>query len=273
MDTTQFTRNGKFLMLALDHRGSFKKILNPTNEKGVTDEDMIEAKRQIIETMQDLFSGILIDTEYGLPAYKSTKPYLLAIEKTGYKDENGERITELEHSVAELKGKGASGVKILLYFNPRLPSAMKQIETAKQVLTECVQYDLPLFLEIVTYDVPGKEGNKSADILSSVEMFLKNGVRPHVFKLEYPGDIETCKKITAAAGQTPWILLTRGGKFDDFLSQLGDAVSQGAAGFLAGRSVWQEVGDYQGKERLSFLQTTAKDRFSRICKSVIQNSI
>ena len=125
----------------------------------------------------------------------------------------------------------------------------------------------------MTYDVAGKQGNKSRDILASVEMFLKNGVRPHVFKLEYPGDVETCKKITDAAGDIPWILLTRGGKFDDFLSQLGDAVSQGAAGFLAGRSVWQEVGDYQGRERVSFLQTTAKDRFSRICKSVIQNSM
>ena len=272
MNLSRFTMHNRFLMLALDHRGSFRKILNPSSPESVSDQEMVMAKKHIIEALEEQFSGVLIDTEFGLPAYVSTKPYLLALEKTGYLPQGAERITQLEHSVMDLKRDGASGVKLLLYFNPAAATAPAQIETARQVLADCESMNLPFFLEIVTYDLPGRQST-SADIVRSVEIFLHEGVRPHVFKLEYPGNQASCAKISEMLGETPWILLTRGGDFDTFLSHLHEAVSQGAAGFLAGRSVWQEVGKYQGPDRIQFLRSTVKDRFSRICKTVIQSSV
>ena len=79
-----FTENNTFLMLALDHRESFKKFINPENPDSVTNEVATESKKKIIDKLKDKFTGVLIDINYGLPAYKelgTNKPFLLPMEK------------------------------------------------------------------------------------------------------------------------------------------------------------------------------------------------
>lgn len=256
MDLTQFQKNEKFLMLALDHRESFKKAIG--------DLDPIQIKSEIIETLQDQFSGLLIDFDYGLPAYKNrTIPFLLPVEKTGYAEENGERLTVLEHTVPEIKSLGAAGVKLLLYFSPILPSAKRQISTAAEILSAAREAKMPFFLELVSYD-----GTHATE--ATLRMFIENNTIPNVFKLEYPGNSESCRKITDLLGSTPWILLTRGEKFEEFKGQLTDAVQNGCRGFLAGRALWQEVGQHKNEtERKDFLQNTVRKRFAEISEIVL----
>ena len=71
MSLKDFQTHGKYLMLALDHRGSFRKYVNPTDPESVTDNDLIKTKGMIIEAVQDQFSGVLVDAEWGLPGYKA----------------------------------------------------------------------------------------------------------------------------------------------------------------------------------------------------------
>src|SRR3989344_6575374 len=118
MNLSIFQNHGKYLMLALDHRGSFRKYVNPGHPEAATDEDLIQTKAMIIESVQDQFSGLLIDLDWGLPGYKNkNKPYLLPLEKSGYTDKKGDRITDLGYSAKKIKSLGASGAKLLLYFN------------------------------------------------------------------------------------------------------------------------------------------------------------
>src|SRR5476649_1636219 len=133
MDLKQFTNNGKYLMLALDHRGSFKKMMLPQNPDLVGDGEVIWLKSQIINNLKSQMSGLLIDEDYGLKAYPDhIKPFLLPIEKTGYTEDLGERITEIEYSVDQLISFGAKGAKLLIYFNPAVKSAGKQLETSRK---------------------------------------------------------------------------------------------------------------------------------------------
>ena len=48
-------------MLALDHRGSIKKLMNSLNPESVSDDEVIALKAEIIESLADQFSGVLID--------------------------------------------------------------------------------------------------------------------------------------------------------------------------------------------------------------------
>lgn len=268
MNLAQFTSDGKFLMLALDHRGSIKKIINPQNPDGVYKEEIIQLKSEIIEALQDQFSGILIDQEYGLPAYKSKgKSFLLPLEKTGFIEQNGERITELAYTAADLKNMGASGAKLLIYFNPDVSSAKTQLETAKKALEDCKTHELPLFLEIVTYSTPGvplQIHPRGVHVFDSVSMFVKHNIMPDIFKLEYPGSEEGCKAISGILEGTPWILLTGGEKFELFKEHLTISVKSGAKGFLAGRALWQELPSLTGEEKLAFLAKTLPERFKII---------
>ena len=273
-DLSTFQKDGKFLMLAFDHRGSFKKLMNPQNPDSVTDEEAIALKKEIIDALRGQFSSILVDEQIGLKAFEPRDvPYLLPIEKTGYETTGEERLTELGTSVEDLKAAGSSGCKILVWFNPYVESAQKQIEIAKKVMDDCKAADFPYFLEIRTYD-GDREADKMEDderekiILESVKMFLRHDVFPDVYKLEYPAGALACQTISAAMQLTereiPWILLTMGSSFDDFVSQLKEASIRGCKGFLAGRAVWQEVCSMQGEEKDKFLKETLPERFKII---------
>jgi sulfofructosephosphate aldolase len=266
MSLKSFQNHGKYLMLALDHRGSFRKYINPTSPEAVTEQELIETKAMIIQSVQDQFSGVLIDMEWGLPGFKNrNKPYLLPLEKSGYTDKAGERVTELGYTAAGIKEMGASGAKLLLYFNPESKTCDQQIITAKQALTDAHKNDLPFFLEIVTYGNDELGKSRAEWVLRSLEMLLNENVIPDVWKLEFPGDLSSCEEITKLVGKTPWILLTRGEKFAVFEKQLAEAVAGGAVGFLAGRALWQEISDYKtDSEKKEFLNTVVADRFKKI---------
>lgn len=285
MDTSSFTKNGIFLMLALDHRQSFRQILNPKKPEVVKEEEIIEVKLQIIESLADQYSGLLIDPQFGLPAYKKllettvlrriveNKPYLLSIEKSGFRQIGEERVTELEYNVYQLKKMGAAGVKLLIYFNPYVKTAKTQLETAAKVWCDCQSANVPLFLEIVTYYTEETASAELNLVVESLKRFLNYGIRADVFKLDYPKDEKGCQLVTRLLGRIPWVLLTRGENFAIFKKQLEIAVEGGASGFLAGRALWQEIGRYKNEsERKEFLNTVVKKRFQEVASIVEKNA-
>lgn len=261
MKTSIFTRDGKFLMLANDHRDSLKKLLSPNDHEKVSTKDLVEFKKDIIDQVISEVSGLLIDVEYGLLAYeKKSKPFLLPIEKSGFIKEGVDRVTELEHTVEDLKKLGAAGIKLLIHYDQDSSTVNVQMETAKKVLNDCRDQKLPLFLEILTYGA----GSKPDQIVGAVNMMLDQDIRPDVFKLEFPDEEKYCRVITDSLDETPWILLTRGKTYDLFKEELKTAMSAGASGFLAGRSLWEEASVMKGEERLNFLQTIYPQRFREI---------
>lgn len=276
MDTKTFTQQGKYLMLAFDHRGSFKKMLSPENPDVLEDKQVIEAKEKIIRPLIGQFSGILVDPVWGLKAYNQAvgldekKPFLLCTEKSGYQEKEGGRYTAIQYPASELKSMGASGIKLLLYFNPYDQSAQHQLSIGKQALEDAHSNDLPLFIEFVSYEIVSKQVSRSELVLKSVEYFIKASVVPDVWKLEYPGDAETCKKINDLVSPVPWILLTRGAKYNVFKKQLEEAVAGGAVGFLAGRALWQEAMKMSGQEQDKFLNQVLIKRFQEISEIVLK---
>ena len=264
MNLKKFTKQNKFLMLALDHRSSFKKIVNPENPEEANKEEIVSLKGQIINAVAGQASGILIDPVYGYEAQKvivSDLPYLLCIEKTGYERGDTGAKTIIQYKAEQFKILGASGVKLLLPFHPDKESASYQIGIARRVLEDSKNNELPFFLEII---LDPEKGNKEELIPQILQQFLDEGIRPDVFKLEFPDTEKGCKKITQILGDTPWILLTRGIGFDKFKNNLEVAIENGASGFLAGRALWQEIKDLEGNDRDKFIEETLPKRFKEI---------
>jgi len=270
MSLDVFLNRGRILMLALDHRQSFKKYVNPNNPDKATDAQIISVKREIIDSVSDLMSGALVDPDWGLPAMQNVAaPYLLCMEASGYTDAAGERNTELKYSGAEIKKMGAKGAKLLLYMNPWGTNVAHQVQVAKEAAKDASKAGLPFFLEIVTYGKEADGGRRGEAIMLSILALSDAGVVPDVYKLEYPGTPADCANITARLGKTPWILLTRGESYAIFRNQLRAAVQAGAVGFLAGRAVWQEIPEYpSGATREKFLQEVVRARFKEICEIV-----
>ena len=84
-----------------------------------------------------------------------------------------------------------------------------------------------------------------------------------LLKLEYPGSAAACEAVTAAIG-VPWAVLSAGVGHDEFRGQLAAALAGGAAGFIAGRSLWKESVGMDGAERRAFLDGVVRRRFAEL---------
>jgi len=259
-------RKGKiFPMLAFDHRGSFVKLLTGSSTEPSLDE-IIQVKKDILQALVPFMSGTLIDEDYGLPALKSMHslvPYLLPLEKTGYIDKQGERIAEILATPKQLIEKGAQGAKLLLYTNHNVSSWDAQVKIAKNQAFLCKEAGMPFFLEFVLYTVGDIQ---PGTVFETVEKAIQDGVSCDVWKIPYPGSKEECEKITALVANTPWIVLTGGTTFEEFKSQYFIAKEVGCSGFLAGRALWQEVGELWRDELKyrDFLQNELPSRFKKL---------
>ena len=277
MDISLFEKNGIYPMIALDHRNSFRKLLFPEDPDNLDEAALIKGKKRILESIVGQFSACLIDSDIGLPAYQQiinekdgdVPPYLLRLTRQTYGEENGEKVTEVVYTAKELKGQGASGIKLVLYINPFGEKADQQIAVAKKALEDAHSQGLPFFLEPVTYDLPVSEGKETGElILETLKNLKAAGVEPDVWKLEYPGSAEYSRKVTEMVEGVPWILLTRGTTFEEFKNSVKIASQEGARGFLAGRALWQEVGTFEGEAQDAFIEETIPERFAEITKIV-----
>ena len=261
-----FFKDGVFSLLAFDHRGSLRKTLSEKRGREITPPEITDFKRQIIKALAPFFSGLLVDFEYGLPALKSlslTSPFILPLEKTGYTESGGERITELEKRASDLEAAGASGMKLLIYANYRVASWQEQKKVMKEALLESGKSRLPLFLEFVLYDAPAVS---AGTILENIKSAEESGIYPDVWKVAYPGSPKACQEMSSYLAERPWILLTGGESFEQFFEEYKIAKSFGAKGFLAGRALWQEATglDLESPAGKEFLEKTLPERFKKL---------
>ena len=254
---------GKITIAALDHRGSLKASLNPSNPESVTESEMLAWKTRMVELYRHEVSGILLDPIYGKHFVdpKSDTGWMLSMEKTGYKGGKEARVTEIlpEWSVKQAKEMGACSVKLLLYYDPEnIELAKQQRAIAKQISEDCRREEIVFLLEPLSYKI---ETDRESEVLLIAEELKDLDV--DIFKFEYPGSLSACKKITAMM-RVPWVLLSAGMEYSKYKIALTNAMEAGASGFAVGRAVWQEFGEYQGEERERYFRDIALMRMREL---------
>jgi tagatose 1,6-diphosphate aldolase len=238
--------NGKYTMLALDQRGSFVRAYSKTLGKKATKKQVTEAKKRIIQAIGEYPSGILIDPIYCLSLAKIVpKGLMFCVEKSGYVEHPQGRKTQLQPKwgVKQALKKGALAIKINILYNPEASKAVRehQHKIAEKIGKQCKKADVPYLLEFVVYPLDASFKKKLPDLVyRSAKEFAKKKYNADILKIQYPGNVATCKKITMNI-KKPWILLTAGIPFNEFKKNLAIAKKGGCSGFLAGRAVWQEV--------------------------------
>ncbi|MFH1896194.1 MAG: hypothetical protein ABH814_01820 [bacterium] len=227
----------EFQMLALDHFGSIVAKVGKEN--------LVGFKKDILQTLGAKASAVLLDTEYGLPAYRGANIKTCFILKA---DPKGEANTP-SLSPTEAKTQGAAAIK----FWAKYP--LEQKDLIATLAAEASQEGLPFILEITLVD-------------TALEVTLIAMLTWHlpvsIFKLPYPGSPENCQKITKLLGKTPWVMLSGGDNFDTFLQNYQIAKANGCVGFLAGRSLWQEALDIPQKKREGFIIETVIPKWERL---------
>jgi tagatose-1,6-bisphosphate aldolase len=278
------TSSGHFVILALDHRGNLRRSLNPAAPDKVTYEDMVAFKQQVTSALASSASAVLLDPEYGVAqavtagAIPGRSGLVVAVEKTGYEGHPAARASQIlpGWSVEKIVRIGASAVKLLLYYHPQAPNAADQEMLVSQVGLSCRQYEIPFFLEPLSFSLdPAVKMLPSAAkrevVIETARRLTPLGV--DVLKAEFPLDIadeadervwaEACRDLSAASS-VPWVLLSAGVSFDEFERQTEAACRSGASGVMAGRAVWNEAAELGDEDRLTFLRQVGRERLSRL---------
>ena len=275
------TQKGSFAILALDHRNNLRRALNPDHPEAVSDGEMICFKQDVLRTVAPHFSGVLLDPEMGAPqsiasdALPGSAGLIVALEATGY---SGDPSAPLSHvledwSVGKIQRMGASAVKLLIYYHPDSQEASHQEALVREVGERCKQFDIAFFLEPLSFSLDVNRKLSSQEkrdvVLETAHILTPLGV--DVLKAEFPIIIddetdesvwaEACRELTIKS-LTPWVLLSAGVNYEDFLKQATVAMESGASGVLAGRAIWGEAVEYQGTDRSKFLQEVAAERMS-----------
>ena len=121
----------------------------------------------------------------------------------------------------------------------------------------------------------GCETETVRSIAETVERFA--AMDPHLLKLPFPVDpshesdrgvwAEACAEITERC-HMPWTLLSGGGSYQSYRDQVEAAVSQGCAGFMAGRALWGEAALAPPAERPRIIAELVAPRLAELRRVV-----
>ncbi len=277
LKSTSLAEGDVFGIIAFDQRGSYRKMM-PAD---ASYETLAQVKGEIIGALSKEASAILTDPTYGLNAAMRMNPkagLLLALEKSGYSGDSSYRKTELipGWTPEKIRKTGASAVKLMVYYHPGSGALADELERLiRGVVEDCHRWDLPLFLEPMSYSLDAAISKDSAEfaaerpavVIETARRLSRSGA--DVLKMEFPHDIkfsqdqgawrQACAELSDASA-APWVLLSAGVDFDQFKPQVQMACDSGASGFLAGRAIWKEAASMSPEDRADFLDNTARDR-------------
>ncbi len=289
LKTTSLGDADVFGIIAFDQRGSYRKMM----PAAASYEQLVQVKSEIIGALSIDASAILTDPIYGLGPAMRMSPragLLLALEKSGYSGDSSYRKTELipGWTPEKIRKAGASAVKFMVYYHPDSGDLAEELEALIcQVRRDCHAWDLPVFLEPMSYSLDPAAPKDSADfaegraevVIETARRLSRTGV--DVLKMEFPLDIQfnrdheawrsACQRLSDASA-VPWVLLSAGVDFEQFKPQARVACESGASGFLAGRAIWKEAVSMSRTDRADFLRDVARDRLRQLLAIAAANA-
>jgi tagatose 1,6-diphosphate aldolase len=278
------TPHGAIAVMALDHRGNLRQILNPSAPGSVAPEELITFKQQVVTALAPVSSAVLLDPEFGAAqavasgALPGQVGLLVAVEASGYTGDPIARKSRIMPgwSVAKAKRLGASAIKLLVYYHPEAPTAAEIEALVRQTALDCTAADMPLFLETLSYSPDPAQKKLSPAERRRVVIETARKLTPlgaDVLKAEFPLDItaqpdeaewaRACAELSEAS-VVPWVLLSASVDYATYLRQVTVACRAGATGVAVGRAVWQEAPNLAGEARLAFLRGLARERMARV---------
>ena len=278
MSLDDISRDGRFCVLAIDHRDSLRKFLSPDDLSAVPAEQLTALKVDIVRELAPMATGVMLEPEYSIPqvADAGALPpgigFVAALESQGYLGQPGSSPTTVLAGwpVEAAAASGAAATKLLLPYHPDRALAAEQRAVAADVIAECRRVGIPLILEPLFYDLDDPS-DRCRVVIETARQFA--AADPHLLKLPFPVDaahepdrkvwLDACQEMNALIPM-PWTLLSGGGDFESFFAQVEVALEAGSSGCMVGRALWGEAARASDADRPTILKTLISPRLHRL---------
>ena len=203
-------------MLAIDQRGSLKRMLGKVLSREVVYQDLGAIKKAIVKILSPWSSATLIDPVYGYPEAIKYFPkevgLLITLEETGAAKvgpSGKERKSKLIEGwgAAKTRRLGADAAKLLIYYRGNASPAV--VEHQKRIIREvgedCAGNDILYVLELVGYPFKDDEDEenyakrKPEIVFDYVAEFSKPEYKVDLLKIEFPADLKYCEEFADGA--------------------------------------------------------------------------
>ncbi|WP_315709932.1 tagatose-bisphosphate aldolase [Brenneria uluponensis] len=276
--------DGAMMVIACDQRGAMRSLLSsdPQQQARISEHELGVIKADITRYLASKASCVLVDAVCAVPQLVDDgiiardTALLIGLDASGWDvSAEGYRLSRLVPGITarRVRELGATGGKIMVYLRADHPAANQHnIAILHHCIEDFAREDLLLVVEFLTYKLESETEETYKEkvpslIYEGTKICLDCGAK--VLKLPYPGSRHACEEITTLVGDVPWAVLSAGVDHATFLTQVADAMSKGASGVIAGRSLWKDCISLDRTSTREKLETLAIPRLNEI-QAVIQ---
>lgn len=276
------TATGSILIVAADQRNGMKAVIadTPHGAAGITRDELASVKADLVRHLANHAPAILLDPEVALPAIVDDgvlareTALVVGLDASGFSEEDGLRYTAFVPGVSPrtVRELGGTVAKMLFYTRPdRQDSTSRVAAEIRELVAACEAEGLLLIVELLTYRLDDESPEDYAAafprlVIDGAALAVEAGAK--ILKLQYPGSAEACRDVTAAAQGVPWAVLSAGVDHETFVEQVAIAVTNGAAGAMAGRSLWKDCLSADPARCESLLSERALPRLRELADAV-----
>jgi tagatose 1,6-diphosphate aldolase len=276
------TPGGRMLIVAADQRNGMKAAMTdaPDGPGAISTAELAEAKADLVRYLANNAPAILLDPEVALPGVVDDgvlvrgTSLVVGMDASGYETVDGLRYTRLVPGVTarRVRELGGDAAKMLWYLRPDKQDAQSRVaREMRELIQACTDEGVLLIVELLTYRLEGETEEQYADafpglVAAGAKLAVACGAK--VLKLQYPGSADGSAAVTAAAEGVPWAVLSAGVDHETFLTQVATAMTNGAAGAMAGRSLWKDSLSVSHDLRRDYLTKRALPRLHELADVV-----
>lgn len=276
------TDSGRMLIVAADQRNGMKAAMKDASAgpDSISVGELAEAKADLLRYLANQAPAILLDPEVALPAVVDDgvlargTSLVVGMDASGYESIDGLRHTRFVPgmSAAKVRTLGGDVAKMLWYTRPdRQDETSEVARQIRELVSACEAEGVLLIVELLTYQLEGESEQEYRDafadlVAGGAALAVACGAK--VLKLQYPGSAQACAAVTKAADGVPWAVLSAGVDHETFLGQVRTAMANGAAGAMAGRSLWKDSLSVSADLRREYLTQRALPRLRELADVV-----
>lgn len=236
------TEDGRYTILAIDHGLSLRSSLDPYGGE-VPEERVRAVKRAVVDSLAQQCSAVLLDLglarhlgrDWALPRGTGL---IVGLDGADY-DASDQPMPRLP-TAEELDGAvvaGADAAKIVFYYDPERADARRRYELLCEVVVRCRSRGLPLLVEPLPLAAASEPS--AWPVATVAKLAADAGADLVKLPLATGLAAEQSAEISRVLRAIPWVLLSSGLPYSQFVENLRVALEGGAAGFAAGRSIWE----------------------------------